>query len=339
MTKILFFAHDPGGANAIKPLIEPLSKKGFKCLVYGKGPALKILPNVTKYSGDTDKLIESIKPNFIITGTSASDMTEKELRLSAKKFDIQCLAILDSWVNYNRFTKYSPLELSINKRYNELFYLPTYLIVIDKYAKNEAIKESVPKEIIYPLGNPHFGYIKDCFKEQNIDELRDSLLNDKQKLILWVQEPHTNEHGLESLKDLAELIPDNAKLIIKPHPRENYEKFEKIARGGGIIIDKNISSLQAIKIADLVVSMTSMMLVESVILNKNALSYQKDEINDNKFILTKRKILPFINNKISLKNELQKSLNANKYAYKNINLDFNATKNIIEFIEDKICQN
>lgn len=339
MLKILFFAHDPGGANAIKPLIEPLSLKGFKCLVYAKGPALEILPNAIYYANNTDNLVKSIMPNFIITGTSVSDMTEKELRLSAKNFGIKCLAILDAWVNYNRFTKFSSLELSINKRYNELLYLPTYLIVIDKYAKNEAIKECVPKEIIYPLGNPHFGYIKDCFKEQNVDKLRTSLLNGKQKLILWAQEPHTNELGLESLKDLAELIPDNASLIIKPHPRENYEKFAKIARGGGIIIDKNISSLQAIKIADLVVSMTSMMLVESVILNKNALSYQKDEINDNKFILTKRKILPFINNKISLKNELQKALNTDKYAYKDINLDFNATKNIIKFIEDKICQN
>lgn len=338
MLKILFFAHDPGGANAIKPLIEPLNKKGFKCLVYGKGPALKILPNVIEYSGDTDKLIESIKPNFIITGTSASDMTEKELRLSAQKCGIECLAILDSWVNYNRFTKYSTKELAKNKKYSELSYLPTYLIVMDEYAKNEAIKESVPKNIIYPLGNPHFEYIKNSFKALNVDELRKSLLKGKQKLIVWASEPYIEDYGkgmeIECLKDLIEVVPNDTHLIIKPHPREKLDKFDKFK---GIAIVRDMSSLQMIKAADLVLSMTSMVLIESIIANKATLSYQKNETDNEKFILTKMKALPFINDKFSLKKEIEERL---KFHNKiNLQIKFNATENIIKFIEERLCQN
>lgn len=338
MRKILFFAHDPGGANAIKPLILPLMAKGFECFIYGKGPALFILPNVAEYAGNTDELIKNVKPNFIITGTSAKDMTEKELRKSAHKHGILCLAILDFWVNYNRFTKYSTKELAKNKRYNELDYLPDFLIVMDTYAKDEASKQGVPKELMHPLGNPHFRYIKDCFDALDVSGLRSSLLKGKQKLILWASEPHTNNYGLECLKDLIEYIPDNARLLIKPHPREKLDKFEKIARGGGTII-KNISSLQAIKISDLIVSITSMVLLESIIVNKSALSYQKYETNPNKFILTKRQILPFINDEITLKNELQRALKFNSCVYKNVDLNFNATENIIKFIEDRLCQN
>lgn len=82
-----------------------------------------------------------------------------------------------------------------------------------------------------------------------------------------------------------------------------------------------------------------MVLLESVIVNKSALSYQKYETNPNKFILTKRKILPFINDEITLKNELQRALKFNSCAYKNAHLNFNATENIIKFIEDRLCQN
>lgn len=337
MAKILFFAHDPGGANAIRPLIKSLQSKGFECLVYGKGPALFILPNVIEYCGDTDELIKKLKPTFVITGTSTSDMTEKEIRKSAKIMGVKCLCVLDSWVNYNRFTRYSVKELAQNKKYNELEYLPDYFIVMDEYAKNEAIKEGVPKDIIYPLGNPHFEYIRDSYEKLNVDELKPSLLNGKSKIIVWASEPHTEDYGkgkeLDSLKDLMDVIPNDIQLIIKPHPREKLDKFDKIK---DIAIIREISSLQAIKIADLVISISSMVLTESIIVNKQAISYQKDETDDKKFILTQMKILPFINNKFDLKKEIEERLRFAKKA--NFKIQFDATNNITKFIEEKICQ-
>lgn len=338
MRKILFFAHDPGGANAIKPLILPLRAKGFECFIYGKGPALFILPNVAEYAGNTDELIKNVKPNFIITGTSAKDMTEKELRKSALTHGILCLSILDSWVNYNRFTKYSTKELAKNKKYNELDYLPDFLIVMDTYAKNEASKQGVPKDIIYPLGNPHFGYIKNALKNLNADELRNSLLDGKNKLIVWVSEPIIEDYGkgleLECLKDLIEIIPKEAKLVVKPHPREKQDKFDEFK---DITIIKDISSQHIIKAADLIISMTSMVLLESIIADKQAISYQKNQTNDEKFILTKMKALPFINDKFSLKKEIEERLKIHKKI--NLQINFNATENIIKFIEERLCQN
>ncbi|MDO5307315.1 MAG: DUF354 domain-containing protein [bacterium] len=339
MAKILFFAHDPGGANAIKPLIEPLINKNNICEIYGKGPALKILPNAIEYSGNTNNLIKKLEPNFVITGTSASDMTEKELRKSAKEFNIPCMAILDHWVNYNRFTKYSSKELLLNKKFNEIEYLPDYYIVMDDYAKKEAIKTMVPEQIIYPLGNPHFKSIKDDFEQLNINSLRNRLLEGKEKLIVWASEPYLEDYGygqeLNCLNDLIEIVPDNIQLIIKPHPRECENKFKKFKN---IKIVKDITSQQAIKPADVVISMTSMVLIESIIADKPTISYQKNEIDKNKFILTKMNALNFIRDKMELQKELHKMLHE-KNIKSNFKIDFNATKNIIKFIEDKLCQN
>ena len=334
MNKILFFAHDPGGANAIKPLITPLKLKGYDVIVKGDGPALNILPDVVRFNGDTDALIKELRPNFVITGTSAADMTEKKLKKSARENKIQTMAILDHWVNYNRFTPYSCNELRENKRYNELEFLPDYYIVMDEYAKEEAVKECIPADIIYPLGNPHFEAVRQELAQIDSSKLRYDLVGNKEKLVVWGSEPYIEDYGhgmeLESLKDVVNLTPKNWQLVIKPHPRETENKFSEFNH---IKIARNVNSREIIKAADLVMSMTSMFLIEAIIAGKPTLSYQKDETDKNKFILTKMNALPFINDKIELEKRLNKPLEK-----PNFEIKFDAKDKIIEFIEEKLCQ-
>ena len=335
MAKLLFYAHDPGGANAIKPLIEPLKQRPNEIYVFGAGPALKILPDITEFKDNTDDLITKIKPDFVITGTSSANITEKKLRKSAKINNIQSMAILDAWINYNRFTPYSCKDLSINKKYGELDYLPDYVIVMDDYAKEQMIKEGVPENVIYPLGNPHFKFIKDNFENLKTEDLRKNLLNGKEKLILWASECYIEDYGhgmeLECLKDIVDIIPKNFQLIVKPHPREKENKFDEFKN---IKIVRDKTSAELIKCADLVISMTSMVLIESIIARKPSLSYQKNETDKNKFILTKMNAIPFINDKITLRNRLQEPFKTSDFKIK-----FDATNKIIKFIEEKLCQN
>ena len=335
MARILFYAHDPGGANAIKPLIEPLNQHNHTVLVYGDGSALNILPNIIQYNDDTDKLIEKTKPDFVITGTSASCMTEKKLRKSAKKFGVQCLSVSDAWVNYNRFTPYSCAELRENKRYNELEYLPDYVIVMDKYAKYGTVKEGVPSDIIYPLGNPHFKYIKECFEKINAQDLRNNLINGKEKLVIWASECFIEDYGkgleLAALKDIIDIVPDNVQLIVKHHTREKENKFDEFKN---IKIIRDITSQELIKASDMLISMTSMVLIESIIAAKPCLSYQKNESDENKFILTKIGALPFINDKMTLEKEFKNRLNKNIKS--DFNIKFDATEKIIKFIEERL---
>lgn len=340
MSVILFYARDPGGANAVKPLIEPLKNKGYEVFVFGAGAALKILPDITEFEGDTDGLINKIKPDFVITGTSADCMTEKKLRKSAKNAGIQCLSVSDAWVNYNRFTPYSCSELRKNKKYNELEYLPDYVIVMDEAAKKGSIEEGVPESVIYTFGNPHFKYIKDAFEKLDISKLRNSLLQGKEKLALWASECLIEDYGagmeLESLKDIISIIPDNVQLIVKPHPREKENKFDGFKDIKNITIIKDKTSQELIKSSDIVMSMTSMVLTEALIAAKPVISYQKGEKDRNKFILTKIGALPFINDKITLEKEFKNRLEKNiKSDFK---IKFDAAEKIIEFIEDKLCR-
>ena len=336
MAKILLFAHDPGGANAILPLIEPLSQE-HELFIFAKGPALLKLPNSQKLKGTT---LKSIMPDFLITGTSANDKTEKYLWQEAKDLNIKSMAILDHWVNYGiRFSKYGLNEIDkFDKKCN---FLPNFICVMDKFAKQEMIKDGVPEEIIFPLGNPHFEQlIKQSKNNKNVGS---TFAKEDEFLITFASEPYIEDYGQgyekKVLTDLIEIVKDkNVKIIVKLHPKEDFSKYAEFAKISNIIFDKDTSSIEIIMASDLIISMTSMFLIEAMILGKNILSYQPNEIDSNKFILTRNKILPFINNKKSFKKNLLNILiKENSLSY-NHSIEFNSIDKIISFVDRELCK-
>ena len=336
MAKIMFFAHDPGGANAISPLIEPLKNKN-EVFVFANGPALLKFPNSKELQNNT---LETIMPDFLITGTSANNKTEKDLWKEAKKLNIKSLSILDHWVNYGiRFSKYGLNE--IEKFDKKCEFLPDFIIVMDEFAKQEMKNEGVPADIIYPLGNPHFEQL--IGQSQDIRNIRANFAKDDEFLITFASEPYIEDYGQGEeksvLKDLIEIAKDkNIKIIVKLHPKEAFSKYAEFKNSPNIILDKNTSPIELIMASDLVVSMTSMFLIEAMILGKNILSYQPNETDSNRFILTKNKILPFVNNKKDFGQELDKIINDKQHLSYNHNIQFNSIEKIISFIDRELCK-
>jgi hypothetical protein len=96
--------------------------------------------------------------------------------------------------------------------------------------------------------------------------------------------------------------------------------------------------VELITSSDVVISMTSMLLIEACILGKKSLSYQPNEADKNKFILTRNGVLPFLNRPDLLADALDDLLKAPQIGY-NFQVDFNATDNILKFVEEIICRN
>lgn len=337
MTKIMFFAHDPGGANAIKPLIEPL-KKEHEVVVSAKGPAVQKL-DCDSVIGGGGLTLSEVMPDILITGTSANDFTEKELWREAKSLGIKSMAILDHWVNYGiRFSKYGLKD--VEKFDKKCDYLPDYIIVMDEFAKSEMIKDGVPGNIIYPLGNPHFQNIRN--HAETLPDIRTKFAGKDDILITYASEPYIEDYGkgeeINVLKDLADIVKDeNVKILVKLHPKESLEKYAAFA-GKNVILDKESSPLEVIKASDIVISMTSMFLIEALILSKNVLSYQPKETSPDKFILTKNGALPFINNKEDFNIKLHKMFtNKSQLNYDN-KVNFDGIDKVVKFVEEQICK-
>lgn len=333
MAKVMFFANDPGGANAILPLIEPLRKE-HDVYVFAKGLALKKTEKAEELQNDS---LKSIMPDFLITGTSANDKTEKFLWKEAKNLNIKSMAILDHWLNYGiRFSKYGLNEMS--KFDKKCDFLPNFIIVMDEFAKQEMINDGVPEYIIYTFGNPHFENIINLSK--NVKNVRFKFARDDEFLITFASEPYTEDYGKGKekivLEDLIEFTQDKkVKIVIKLHPKEDISKYTEYKN---VILDKNTSSIDIIMASDLIVSMTSMFLIEAMILNKNILSYQPEETNPEKFILTRNNKLPFINSKKDFQNKILNILNGKRYLEYNQSISFDAIKKIVNFINGELCK-
>ena len=318
MYKILIYAHDPGGINATKPLEESLRAAGFEVVSH-----FKILPENT---------INNFNPDLIITGTSANDKTEKNIWLKAKNKNIKTLAILDHWVNYGiRFSKYGLLELDKFNKNPDIF--PDYIIVPNNFAKEEMIKDGVRAEIIFPLGNPHFEQIK-----LNAPKCSEKYTD----TILFCSEPYIEDYGAGKEKIAASDIynfckKNSLKLIIKLHPKEDVSKYKEF-EGINVKILKEAALTELMQKCALTISMTSMVLIEGAILHLPILSYQPSETNPDNFILTKQKVLPFINNYIDLCKYLTDIvLNRQPLEY-NFDINFDAKEKIANFIRGEICQ-
>ncbi len=262
--KILLFAHDPGGANTIIPLVNPLKASGYNVVLYGKNYALTRYANFglrginieSKIKNNTmnslKKFLQEIKPDFIITGTSAADMTERHIWHVGTKINIPSFAILDLWVNYrNRFSKYGAKYTNNPK---DFAFLPTKICVMDRLAKNEAIKEGLDEKKIIITGQPYFEYLFKYPKmaSKRLNYIRKSLnVNPNDFLIIYASEPitgtYTKKNNSEnyqgftektifnnlytSLKKYSNSSKEiNIRLLIKLHPRERSDNYDSLIK-------------------------------------------------------------------------------------------------------------
>jgi len=340
MAKILFFAHDPGGANAIAPLMAPLRTEGHEIVVCAKGPALKIVPQANPLPENS---IETLTPELVITGTSANDRSEKKLWMECQKQAVPSIAILDHWMNYGvRFSQYGLREIEAYQSHKKLECLPEYIVVMDEFARQEMINEGFPPKCLVALGNPHFDAVIEGAKNIDRRKTRQILgVDEDTYLIMFASEPYSEDYGrgpeLEALDDLLEGVAElhaNVKIIVRPHPKELPEKFSRFC---GVQVDKQTPYCESILASDLIVSMTSMFLIEALILGKNVISYQVGASSKDNFILTRNQVLPFINHKEELKQELKAFLFEGKNS-QGFNVGTDAINRNLAFIKEVLCQ-
>ncbi|MDR1361739.1 MAG: hypothetical protein LBJ16_00815 [Holosporaceae bacterium] len=344
MARLMFFAHDPGGCNAILPLLDAFREHNHDVLIYAGGQAAAKIPEASGLSSDClENILNHEKPDFIITGTSSNDFTEKFLWETAKNFNIPSLAVLDHWCNYGiRFSKYCLKEISSYNSDKSVDFLPSFICVMDDFAKAEMQNDGIPASIIHPLGNPHFGTLKNKSKDVDIAKIRSKFLgnNGKKKIVTFASEPYEEDYGLaperKALEDIREILKENGDLafVVKLHPKESMGKYGELH---GVFFDREIDPAELIVTSDVVISMTSMFLMEACILGKKCLSYQPGEPDGSRFILTRNGVLPFVNNRHDLRRALLNLLNTQKIRY-NLAVDLNATENIVKFVELTLCQ-
>ncbi len=300
-TNIVVICGDPGGANAIIPVIKQLhSEKKRDVLVFAYRQAIDIMSksNISFSAVDekiTDSAIQDLlhraKPAIIVTGTSFKPIgLEVKFIQAARKLKIPCLAVLDFWSNYS---------LRFSDTAGDLKYVPDKIAIMDEVAYSEMIAEGFHPDSLILTGQPAFDALAEYklnFNNEKCQKIRNDFhIHANELFVVFASQPlsllygedgfnplflgYTEKTVLNNLITALEQIAQDGNkhivLLIRPHPREKLDEYKKITSNVIRISESNDGNPRDIVMAsDLVIGMNTVLLVEACYLGCIVVSMQ-----------------------------------------------------------------
>jgi hypothetical protein len=295
---ILLYADDPGAANYLAPLPQAL-------LALDRPSRLVVSPALTGYCRDrgiaADTRQDRETPERLLDGITAAVLGTSEdpdcwghlLAAQAKAQGIPTVGVVDMGVNaHNRFRG--------NSR-NPLQHAPDWLAVPDATCQAAFADLGYPPERLLPLGHPHYDEVRARLQEhagRSVHEWRaQSFPEAPAGRPLWLflaegvdrlapaqsfRQADYTLHGrgdtdfraaiaLQELIDAAAELPVRPWIVLRPHPKSEMADFACCEDGidacriGG-------DPLPLLLSADLVVGMSTMLLLEAYLLRRPTLS-------------------------------------------------------------------
>lgn len=267
------FSHDSGGAEILSSYLKEKKIKAEFCI---KGPAIKIFKEKIRIKKILP-LNEVIKnSSSILCSTSGLSDLEYIAIKEAKKKGIKSVAILDHWINYReRFIR------------NNKTIIPDEIWLTDKYGL-EISKKIFKKTKLKLIKNYYFIDFKKKYKK-----IKYNKNTDNKKILLYLCEPIANHcfslfddkyyYGyteFESMtyffKNIIKVLDNISKIIIRLHPSENINKYDKIINEFNHLYDIKISTNNKlhndIRKSDIVFGCETMAMYFAKMLNKRVIS-------------------------------------------------------------------
>ena len=241
--KILFFARDAGGVNALVPVIKRFRNKNtHQSIVLSHPDSRSILENesvenipLDYFSShddrpiDCDRVVQKLSPDILVTTKSVplQDMEitiEQQFIKSAKQYRKKSVVVLDSWGDYqSRFCSKEGHLLAD--------YCPTITCALDVESSERLMQIGFSNDEIRITGNPHFDKVIADSKIKRVKPSRDIVK--KAINILYVSQPMREksayqDYGLDqeelfiTLKETVRSmnLEKLKNIIIWKHPKE-----------------------------------------------------------------------------------------------------------------------
>lgn len=282
-SKILIVFSDPGGAKPCLSIASELSDKNFMVVsdrnysfYQDFGIDVKVLQNLN----ELNEIITSFMPSLILTGTSYTSSIEKKTIADAKRRGIKVLSFIDHWTSM--LGRFRDDEGTVT--------FPDGIYVIDQNAKNLAVEEGIPLELLNIYPNPYHSWLKKwkpkVIKEDFINSLQ---ISHSKKIALFAPDPLSNIDGvatygydeLTALKILLVLIESSITLkedyhfLFKPHPNQKLEDIEETLRhqSNFDILPQSIDANESIFFSNCIVGFFSSILIEADLMGKKVIRF------------------------------------------------------------------
>ncbi len=366
--KVLAAAQDPGGANALVPVLVRLSERDdIDLSIVARKQACSIFGHVGLYFADcTDQeldiegwmdfatsVFELNQPDCVLTATSDVDSIERGLIRVARSRGIMVITLVDSWTNYTkRFLTAGEERLSSDV-------LPDKIAVIDRFTADEMEQVGFPKDMLRVVGQPAFDQFVNWLSSDSANTqknlVRSTLgVTEGQKLVVFISQPigdmyppdsrvyrgYTEFDAIRLLISSMMALEPQPILAIKPHPKSPLDEYVEIPTRYSLPVeiasDHDIDSL--ILAADLVVGMTSIALVKGLLAKKRVLSFQPNLLVDDALVLSRMGITQTLTDADSLTEQLIQLLSDEDRSEENRQIpqewgDGNAVERIVALID------
>jgi len=278
---ILFVATQYGSLNIISPLIEAcLARYRVGYMGVKQIPNRRLIFNQAILEDDEPVFSSLGSYDLYVTGTSPTSDFEYKIWKYAAERKVKSICLLDS-------SKYA---IDRFRKGGVTFY-PDIICVTDDQVKDIVLSVGVEANRVIVAGSPYFDRIG-TLKISEIEKhrIKDEMNASTKKIITFcteyiAQKGEKDRYGYDELSvldDLAQYIScrgaDKFRLAVRVHPndsKEIYKQYLKSVTDGiewDIISEDNDRRL--FQISDVVIGMTSLILVEAVILGIPAISYQ-----------------------------------------------------------------
>lgn len=262
------------------------------------------------------------KPMLIITGSPLGDTLDKKLIMYGKKNNIKTIQVIEHWTNFRE-------RFLLKKK--RLY--PDIIFVNDKIAYNLAIKSGLPQKKLKIMGNVDYEYYSKKLKIKNLKSKTNYILFVSEKIKGSTQKI-SREYKVdefETINRILNVLPQKYKLIIKVHPSDNINKYEKFLKNKNVIIKKNMKFKEMVQKPKKIIGIKSALLLKLSIFRSDIVSFRP------------KKDLMFIGEKLGVVKLVRKNLSRyieNKIINKhNFNKRFIGSKQKIKFfLQSKIIE-
>ena len=318
--KIVFLAHDPGGCEALYPVYQKLQ---VQSIFFALGPSARIHP---QYASDWQKaknILQELAECECLAGLVLGRDWGTDLDVLAlawaRKNVIKSIVILDYWSNYAVSFRDETCK----------YHWPDAYLVMDDLARQEAIAEGVPSDILHVSGHP--GLDKFCAMGGEYST--------PDKDVLFLSQPlsrlYGNSLGYTEQGVLADVqracLACGRRLEVKFHPKDALEfqqKYRDIAAEGDVD--------ELMRHYSLVIGMSTMALLHAVLMKVPVVSYQPDLRGQDGCITNRLGLSQRLRNYEDLMNVLSSSFPCKSVLRKKLlwldGKSTERTKDIIDFI-------
>lgn len=310
MLTVLAAAQDTGGANCIAPVISCLRQTagvGVQVVASGKASDVFARAHVSheavrtaattqeSYDRAARDLIANHQPDAVLTGTSWGPSIDRGLASAARERHVPCVAVLDMWSYYrHRFEEPETRSLA---------YLPDRLAVMDGLAAEEAEAAGLPPERLVVTGQPYLEALPSRLDADAVSARAQALreawlaqvrIAEPAFVVLFVAEPLLRDLGASELHrrgytegDALEGVIVAAEgaaqargvaglVVLRPHPEVPADQLVlgPLARERALPVADDGEPWSAVLASDVVVGMTSMLLLEAAFAQRPVISFQ-----------------------------------------------------------------